>query len=243
MALFALFLQLPRPWASSQEMPQVAPQGATVHVYAEADDNALPIGALTAGDQATPLAETQGSGGTKWYLVKTGSGIVGWIKQTDNAQAKKVESFFKSLPRETFTTAVAIPSISSAGAPQGTILVPVRSSGASTIVSVTLNGAVSGNLMLDTGSTNTILSRRLAALLALRPIGTDVVHTVGGAITVTLAQLQSLRVGEAEVTNLRVIIHDFSPNPRFEGLLGMDVLGRYKIGLDIQKQVLVLSPR
>jgi hypothetical protein len=50
-------------------------------------------------------------------------------------------------------------------------------------------------------------------------------------------------VGEAEVTNLRVIIHDFSPNPRFEGLLGMDVLGRYRIGLDIQKQVLVLSPR
>lgn len=197
---------------------------------------------MAAGDQARPLAETQGSSGIKWYLVKTASGVVGWIKQTDNAQAKKVESFFKSLPRETFATGV-VPSISAAGAPHGTILVPVRSSAGSTVVSVTLNGAVSGNLMLDTGATNTIVSRRLASLLALRPIGTDVVHTVGGAITVTFARLQSLRLGEAEVTNLPVIIHDFSPNPRFEGLLGMDVLGRYKIGLDIQKQLLVLSPR
>lgn len=203
----------------------------------------MTIGTLASGDNATPLAETQGSGGIKWYLVKTGSGLVGWIKQTDSVQAKKVETFFKSLPRETFATAVVIPSISSAGAPAGAIMVPVRSTGRSTIVAVTLNGTVSGNLMLDTGATNTVVSRRLAALLSLVPSGTGVVHTVGGAITVTFGRLQSLRLGEAEVTNLPIMIHDFSPDPRFEGLLGMDFLGRYKIGLDVQKQVLVLSPR
>jgi len=227
---------------AADEMSQSAAQGAAVPIYAEADDNSLPIGSLAAGDQATPLAETQRSG-AKWYLVRNGSGIVGWIKQTDNAQANKVESFFRALPRETFATAVVIPSISAAGAPQGAILVPVRSSGGSTIVSVTLNGVVSGNLMLDTGATNTVISRRLASLLALRPSGTNIVHTVGGAITVSLARLQSLRLGEAEATNLPVIIHDFSPSPRFEGLLGMDFLGRYKIGLDVQKQILVLAPR
>jgi len=42
---------------------------------------------------------------------------------------------------------------------------------------------------------------------------------------------------------LSVIVHDFSRDPRIDGLLGMDFLGQYHIGLDSQKQVLVLSPR
>jgi hypothetical protein len=239
-ALSALFVPS---WAASQQPTQAAPQKAVIHVYPEADDASQPLGILAPGETATPLAETQGSGGSKWYLVKIDSGIVGWIKQTDNPQAKKVETFFKSLPRETFASAVVISSVSSAAAPQGAIMVPVRSTGRSTIVSVTLNGTVSGNLMLDTGASNTVVSRRLASLLSLRPTGSAIVHTVGGAITVTHSRLQSLKLGDAEVTNLPVMIHDFSPDPRFEGLLGMDFLGRYTIGLDVQKQLLVLSPR
>ena len=190
----------------------------------------------------TPVAESQGAGGVKWYLIKTKGGVVGWIKQSDNDQSRKLHSFFKSLPGEP-SMSVQIPLTSSASAPRGAIIVPVLLLGPSAIVPVTLNQTQRGNLMLDTGATNTVISQRLAALLSLRPVRRGVVQTVGGVISVGVAQLGSLRVGEAEVTDLPVIVHDFSRDPRIEGLLGMDFLGRYRIGLDAQKQVLVLFPR
>jgi hypothetical protein len=52
-----------------------------------------------------------------------------------------------------------------------------------------------------------------------------------------------LKVGAAEVSDLPIVVHDFSRDPRIDGLLGMDFLGRYRFGLDAQRQVLVLSPR
>ena len=238
--LFAL-LALSLAWGASPDPDQAITHGAPIQIYATADDNALPVGTIASGESAKPLAETQGPGGAKWYLVKTRSGVVGWIKQTESEQAKKVESFFKSLPREAAATAITIPSISSTAVPRGAIIVPVLSTGPSTIVTVTLNRSNNANLMVDTGATSTIVSRRLAGLLSLRPIGNATAHTVGGVIGVAIARLQSLKVGEAEVTDLPVVIHDFSPDPRFEGLLGMDFLGRYQIGLDVQRQVLVLS--
>lgn len=229
--------------AASAATAPANPQSAPIQIYTSADDNALAVGTLGGGENATPIAETQSAGGVKWYLIKNRSGVVGWIKQTDSEQAKKVESFFRSLPIEAAATSVVIPSVSSAAAPRGAIIVPVRPMGRSTIVSVIFNQSITGNLILDTGATNTVVSRRLAGLLSLHPVGNAAIQTVGGMIGATVARVQSLKVGDAEVTDLPVVIHDFSRDPRFEGLLGMDFLGRYTIGLDMQKQVLVLSPR
>jgi aspartyl protease len=230
-------------WAASEPAAPASPQSAPIQIYTSADDTALPVGTLASGENATPIAETQSAGSVKWYLIKSRSGIVGWIKQRDSEQAKTVESFFKSLPLEAAATTVAIPNVSSAVAPRGAIIVPVLSTGRSTIVSVIFNQSITGNLMLDTGATHTVVSRRLAGLLSLRPVGNAAAQTVGGVIGVAVARLQSMKVGDAEVTGLPVLIHDFSRDPRFEGLLGMDFLGRFTIGLDTQKQLLVLSPR
>jgi clan AA aspartic protease (TIGR02281 family) len=115
--------------------------------------------------------------------------------------------------------------------------------GRAALVGVTLNRSVNGNLIVDTGATNTVISRRLATLLSLRQTGATIGQTVGGPISAVTAQLKSIKVGAAEVTDLSVIVHDFSRDPRVEGLLGMDFLGRYQVGLDAQKQLLVLSPR
>lgn len=236
-------LSAPSAWAQSAGAPQGSQQPAGIQVYSSADDTSEPVGTVLPGEAVTPIAESQGSGGVKWYLVKTKIGVVGWIKQSDGEHAKKVDSFFKSLPPETASTAIPLPSVSSAAAPRGAIIVPVLSGGRSTIVSVTLNQTIKANLMLDTGATNSVISRRLASILSIRPVGNAAVHTVGGVVAVGVARLRSLKVGEAEVTDLTVIVHDFSPDPRIEGLLGMDFLGRYRIGLDVQKQVLVLLPR
>jgi hypothetical protein len=229
-------------WGAGDESSRPASARA-IPMYTAADESTSPIGTLDAGEHAIPIAETQGAGGVKWFLVKNRSGVVGWIKQAGAEQAKKVESFFKSLPPERATTAVTIPSVSSTAAPHGSINIPVLSTGRSTIVSVTLNRSISANLMLDTGATNTVLSRRIAGLLSLRPIDNAVVHTVGGAVNVAVARLDSLKVGGAEINDMPIVIHDFSRDPRYEGLLGMDFLGRYRFGLDVGRQLLVLSPR
>ena len=233
----------PPVWGQANNAPKETLSPVTIQVYASADESSEPVGTLLPDEPVKPLAESQGTGGVKWYLVKTQTGIVGWIKQSDSEHSKKVDSFFKALPRETASTTVTIPNISSAAAPQGAIIVPILSSGRSTLVSVTLNRTITGNLMLDTGATNTVISRRLAGLLSLRPQGRATFQTVGGMIAVAVTRLQSLKVAEAEVNDLAVVVHDFSRDPRIEGLLGMDFLGRYRIGLDIQKQVLVLAPR
>lgn len=243
-ARLVLIFALPVSWAGAQtenSTPSTPPGG--IPIYAAADETSLPVGALLAGENATPIAETQGAGGVKWYLIKSKSGIVGWIQQSDNDPAKKADQFFKSLPPENAGTPVSIPSVSSTAAPRGAIIVPVLSAGNSSLVSVVLNQSITGNLMLDTGATHTVISQRLARLLSLRAIGKSPVSTVGGVIAVNIARLRSLKVGEAEVTDLQIIVHDFSRDPRVEGLLGMDFLGRFRFGLDAQRQLLVLSPR
>lgn len=244
-AAVLLLSPLPYPVVFSQSHPSTdsTPKTDGIQVYAAPDESTLPIAVLSAGETTTPVAESQGSAGLKWYLIKTKSGVVGWIKQSESEQSRKLDSFFKSLPTESSISA-QIPLTSSTSAPRGAVIVPVvLLAGRAAIVPVIFNQSLRGNLMLDTGATNTILSRRIAGLLSLRPLGTRTFQTVGGPISIGLSRLQSLKVGEAEVNDLTVAIHDFSPDPRFEGLLGMDFLGRYLVALDAQRQVLVLSPR
>jgi hypothetical protein len=190
------------------------------------------------------MAETLGAGGGKWYLVKTKSGAVGWMKAGNTDESKTLERFFKSLPAEpSASTTLDIPSASSASAPPGSIRVPVLMIGRSAIVSVTLNYTLNAHLLLDTGASSTMVSQRIASNLALHNIGSAMGWTVGGPITRPLARLESLKLGDAEVNNLTVSIHDFSPDPRIEGLLGMDFLGRFQVSLDLKRHVLVLAPR
>jgi predicted aspartyl protease len=212
-------------------------------IYATPEDNAQPIGELAGGEITTPIGETQVGGGAKWFLVKTKSGLIGWIKQDHDEHSKKADNFFKSRPADPAVVSVTIPNVSSSSAPRGAILVPVLSNGRSMIVNATMNQIMSGNFLVDTGATNTVISRRLANLLRLQPANRGVVHTVGGPVSVGIAHLDSLKVGSAEVTNLPILVHDFSPDPRVEGLLGMDFLSRFQVGFDSQKNLIILSPR
>lgn len=219
-----------------------SPASRTVPIYATAAEDAIQIGSLDTAEDLTPVAESQ-IGGSKWYLVRSRLGIVGWIKQSATETSKKVEKFFKSLPLDTSALAIAMPRVSSSEAPRGAIIVPVATLGRASTVSVTFNQTISADLLLDTGATRTVISRRIAKALALPSIGNTTVHTVGGPIPVHMTQLRSIKIGDAEITGIPVIVHDFSPDPRFEGLLGMDVLGRFKFGLDAARRVLVLAPR
>jgi hypothetical protein len=246
LAICTLLICLHLTGAARAESPATSSMSqalAAVLIYSAPDEASLPVGTLAPGESATPIAETQAPGGAKWFLIKSKTAVTGWIERSDSDQANRIDSFFKSQPAEYTNVPAAIPNLSSAVAPRGTMLVPVLAAGPSAIVTVTLNQTITGNLMLDTGATHTVISQRLAGILSLRPLGRSAVQTVGGVIAVTISRLRSLKVGAAEVSDLPIVVHDFSRDPRIDGLLGMDFLGRYRFGLDAQRQVLVLSPR
>jgi predicted aspartyl protease len=241
--ILAAVLALSDASAAGEANSQAAAQGMAIQIYVSADDNALPIGTMTVGETVTPIAETHGPGGIKWYLVKSRSGVVGWIKHDESEQSKKVDHFFRSLPPEPSGIAVRIPTTSAAAAAKNAVIIPVTLSGGSIIVPVTFNGTVSANLLLDTGASMTMISRRLASNLALPAIASGLISGIGGTINAQIARVDSIKVGDAEVGGMAVSIHDLPRFPRFEGLLGMDFLGRFHVSVDSSKQVLVLTPK
>ena len=111
------------------------------------------------------------------------------------------------------------------------------------IVSVNFNNRIAANLLLDTGASRTMISSRIAKILRLQSLGSGTGYGIGGVVTVSTARVESVKLGKMEMQNLPVMIHDFSRDPSYEGLLGFDFLSHFHMSLDLQKAVLVLTPR
>jgi len=225
--------------AAETETPQVS----EARLFVTADESSEIVATLSKQQAYVPLAEARGIDGAKWYLVRTDTGAVGWMKKSNEEEIKKLDSYFKPVPVDLlFPKPADVPS-SRSGSPSGRITVPVESNGSSVIVRVVFNGSVTANLFLDTGATRTMVSRRIARSLGVSTLGSAIMSGIGGRVVAPMARLQSIKVGEAEVSNLIVSIHDFSPDPRIEGLLGLDFLNQFEISLDARKRQLFLTPR
>ncbi|MGE5306513.1 MAG: retroviral-like aspartic protease family protein [Alphaproteobacteria bacterium] len=215
-----------------------------IRLFTGPDESSQQIEVSKFDGPLVPVAETIGSEGVKWYLVKTKNGATGWIKGGESDEAARIEAFFRSstagssltLPVETLSTSLAQPY-------SGAILVPIHMTGSAAFVSVLLNHAIQAYMLLDTGATYTVVSRKLAASLSLSEASRTTLSTANGLITVPLAHLQSIQVGAAEALNLTVAIQDASMNPTVAGLLGLDFLSRFHTSIDSRKQLLILAPR
>jgi hypothetical protein len=230
--------------ASSQGAPG---QNSAAQVFAEADEASELIETVRDGAALSPVGEMTGGGGVKWFMVKTKSGNVGWIKASDNLAAKKIDDHFRALPKEPMIFAPSDAADSAAKtSPTGVITIPVKINGPRVSVPVTLvvgNSSVTGNLAVDTGASQTLISKRMAQELRMYASGSGERAGIGGVVTVDIGKVDSIRVGEAEAQNLQVSVHDFSKDPSVEGLLGFDFLGRYNMSVDSDKQLMVLTPR
>ncbi|HWH76707.1 MAG TPA: aspartyl protease family protein, partial [Candidatus Binatus sp.] len=89
----------------------------------------------------------------------------------------------------------------------------------------------------------TMVSKRMARELRLLSIASQQRSGIGGTVLAEVGVVDAIRVGEAEVKNMRVSVHDFSRDQRYEGLLGFDFLGRFQMSVDSEKQLLILTPR
>jgi hypothetical protein len=227
--------------AASSQPPS---QKTAVPVFTTPDESSLVVESIVDGDSPSPMAEMIGAGGSKWFMVKTSNGNVGWIKAGDHDSAKKIDSHFRSLPNEnSVISPTSLPPSTSKAPAKGASAIPVKVSGSRVIVSVNFNNSTVANLLLDTGASRTMISSRLAKILRLQSIGFGKGYGIGGTVTVSTARVESVKLGEMERQNLLVMIHDFSPDPSYEGLLGFDFLSHFHLSLDLQKSLLVLTPR
>ncbi len=225
-------------------VPQAASDGAKISLFATPDEFATPLATISRGEELSAMAETVGVGGAKWYLVKIKSGAIGWIKGSDAEVLKKLEGQFKPLPPPpSSATPLDIPLTTGTTSSRNAIVVAVEVTGSAVLVPVTLNRAIQTRMVLDTGATFSVLSRQIASSLRLKPGSRVTLQTANGKVSAPLAQLGSLKVGEAEAFNLTIAIQDISSNPGLGGLLGLDFLSRYHTSLDSRRQLLTLGPR
>lgn len=131
------------------------------------------------------------------------------------------------------------------GAPTKTS-VPIQFAGSSIVVAVTINEAKQGKLVLDTGSTSTILSPALAQRLGISiPLSAPrrIVTLLGGkTITMPYVRARSLKVGDLVVEDVDVGVYDSFPGvTSVDGLLGADFLGHFKVTVDRGSRQLTLE--
>jgi aspartyl protease family protein len=109
------------------------------------------------------------------------------------------------------------------------------------IAQVTVNEARTGRFLVDTGSSVTVLAPPFAAALGIAagPGGTPVeLHTLGGRTAAQPATAGSIRVGDVEVRDAPIVLHD--PGPGIDGILGNTFLGRYRVTVDADRRQLQL---
>lgn len=117
------------------------------------------------------------------------------------------------------------------------------------LVSAYVNGHGPVDLILDTGSTLTCLDDSLTSELALphRPGAVGVGAGVGMTGPVRLLRVDSLRVGAAAVRNITVCSLDLRSlqrvSPGARGLLGLNFLSAFRVGIDFKRRVLQLTAR
>jgi len=116
--------------------------------------------------------------------------------------------------------------------PEGMTVDLVRS-GKVSFAEVVLNERITQHFIVDTGASFTVISREAA-----RELGVTIdentpfipIATASSVILNPLVKLRSIRVGEAEVENVDVLVHDLPGGSA--GLLGNSFLSKFKVVLD-----------
>jgi predicted aspartyl protease len=131
------------------------------------------------------------------------------------------------------TTATLSPSAKTkfrlAGGAQPLILLPVE-----------VNGEGPFEFILDTGAGTSLLSSELGEKLGIKVIGSKEGQSAGGAISVSLAKVNSLAVGSAQLSDVDVGLVDLSHigktvDAKIDGDLGYNFLKHFRVTLDYRK--------
>jgi clan AA aspartic protease (TIGR02281 family) len=116
----------------------------------------------------------------------------------------------------------------------GKALVRYNPNATAIIVPVKVNG-MPAHMIVDTGASRTVLSRRLAASAGIEMTDLHVVETANGKTLAFGGRAASVSVGDARLNNVPVFIEpsaDSSLGNDSDGLLGLSFLGNFRTHLD-----------
>jgi clan AA aspartic protease (TIGR02281 family) len=131
--------------------------------------------------------------------------------------------------------------------PEQGILFRLNKSEPLVMVEVAVNGKGPFNFAVDTGASMTLISptvaRRSGVKLSdirARAIGAS------GQSEATFGKLKSLRVGQAQVSNIKIAVMSMrhinrSAKPRVDGIIGYNFLKRYRVTIDYANRLLYLQ--
>jgi clan AA aspartic protease (TIGR02281 family) len=158
------------------------------------------------------------------------------------------ETDLKSLSgRSNITTGMPSKGASNARTARATevMSIPFERRGSTMIVTVELNERVETRLAVDTGASITSVSQFIASSLGLKiteQSRTIRMQTANGIIMAPLAKLNSLRVGEIEITDLDITVIPNWGDTTVTGLLGMNFLNLFDWSTDGANNRLLLKP-
>lgn len=123
------------------------------------------------------------------------------------------------------------------------IVVPFTRDSHHIIVEAFVNGRGPIKFILDTGANLTMIPRPHAQQLGIDPEGGILIPIggIGGRVWEPVIEISSLKLGEAEVTDLDVAIQKSGFGKGGYGLLGIDYLGEFVFNINPEKSQLSLA--
>lgn len=130
--------------------------------------------------------------------------------------------------------------------PDDKTLVKFQKQGELMIVQALLNEKTAAKFVVDTGASYTTISQAMANQLGLNLENASTViplQTANGVIEAPLVSVSSLEVGGFALKDLTVVVHDVFPDPNIAGLLGLNFLSRFHLGIDSKNGILYLEKK
>ena len=119
--------------------------------------------------------------------------------------------------------------------------IPLQRRGRHFSVEVTVNGAITLHLLLDTGATYTMVSAGKIPSLSILKREVKL-GTAGGNISADLCLANTFSLGDIELQNFRIMVAPFEQKG-VDGLLGMNFFQKFKFFIDQKASLLYLSTK
>ncbi len=122
------------------------------------------------------------------------------------------------------------------------VIVPLRKVGEHYIADVTVDDAFTAAMMIDTGATLTVLKASLIGAYATErynPVPLQM-NTANGVVSGSRLLIPQVALGNAQIRDVEVGSIPL-PDFQFDGLLGMNILGRYRFRIDHDQELLYLG--